>query len=68
MLTIPKGAPMNGFLSKESIALIVNLCEMAGKMQGVPSYTALGKLLGELEKFEEVGKKDEPEAEELEIE
>ena len=55
---------LQGTLTHEQVALIVNLCELAGKVQGVSSFKALGSLLGALEQFEPVA--DEPVVPEVE--
>ena len=43
-----------GQLTAAQLALIVQLCAEAGKVQGVTSFVALGNLLAALERFETV--------------
>lgn len=53
-----------GKLTEQQLVLIVSLCDMAGKLQGVTAYKDLGLLLAALEAFEPVATETaEPEIE-----
>ena len=52
---------MHGTLTKEQVNLIVSMCEITGKIQGVSAYVALGDLLAALENFDEVDATNETE-------
>lgn len=43
---------LRGQLTAGQVSLIVQLCELAGKVQGAASFVALGNLLAALETFE----------------